>query len=68
MSILIGVLVWCLTLLLIGRGLLIILISLPRIWTFPGEMTSPSTIVTWIVVTLGCWSITTRSIVDGEFG
>ena len=32
LGILIGVLVWCLTLLLIGRGLLIILISLPGIW------------------------------------
>jgi hypothetical protein len=47
---------------LIGRGLLIILISLPRIWTFPREMTNPSTIVTRIVVTLGRWSIATRSI------
>ena len=62
LSIPIVVLVLCLTLLLIGRGLLIILISLLRIRTFPGEMTEPSTIVTWIIVTLGHWSIATRSI------
>ena len=54
LSILIVVLVLCLTLLLIGRGLLIIFISLLGIRTFPGEMTGPSTIVTWIIVTLGC--------------
>ena len=62
LSILIVVLVLRLTLLLIDRGLLVILISLPGIWTFPGEMTGPSTIVTWIIVTLGHWSIATRSI------
>ena len=62
LSILIVVLVLCLTLLLISRGLLIILISLLGIWTFHREMTGPSTIVTWIIVTLGRWSIATRSI------
>ena len=62
LSILIVVLVLCLTLLLIGRGLLIIWIRLLWIPTFPREMTGPSIIVTWITVTLGHWSTDTRNI------
>ena len=54
LSILIVVLILCLTLWLIARGLLIIWIRLPWIQTFPREMTSLATIEIGILITLGC--------------
>ena len=62
LSILIVVLVLCLTLLLICRGPLIIWIRLLWIRTFPREMTRLATIEIGILVTLGCWSRDPRSI------
>ena len=67
LSILIVVLILCLTLLWIDRSLLIIWIRLPWIRTFPREMTRLATIETGILVTLGVGAETPEAFVGCGF-